>query len=191
MDHKLTTELADLDKLLNQSKSVESNEAIRRFNKLCERGCDRETLGRMLVDLANYWRTEGPYKLRRSGKVVHAYPLDANGALDPQDGDRTLTLKELREIRSRAEKLIVEIDRLRRTPLVHYLKLHGIIQPGDLLTGRSSNRVFYGLRQLPQLAKTLSPAARPEYSSILRTIYEHIQERTRGHFYDELLVSCL
>ena len=190
MAHKLTTELPYLDELLKQSESGDPDKAIERFNNLCERGCDRETLGRLLVDLANYWRTEEPFELA-SGRIVYAYPLDSKAALDPQDGARAISLRGLRDIWAKAEILISQIERLRRTPLVHQLKLHGIIQPGDLLSGRSSNRVFHGLRHLPQLAKTLSPKARPEYSKILTKIYEHIRERTQGHFYDELLVEIL
>ena len=190
MAHKLTTEVSYLDELLKQSKSGDHDNAIDKFNKLCERGCDRETLGLLLVDLAKYWRTQEPFKLA-SGKIVYAYPLDSKSALDPQDGKRAISLNELRKIWARAETLISKIERVRRTPLVHNLKLYGFIQSDDLLNGRSSNRVFHGLRQLPQLAKTLTPKGRPEYSRILRKIYEHIRERTHGHFHDELLAEIL
>jgi hypothetical protein len=189
MRRDLTTQVSDLDELLKESDGGDPQIAIDRFNSLCERGCDRQTLGALLLKLASYWRAQ-PLNLR--SRIVDPYPLDTKRSLDPQDNKPAFTYKELQEIASRVQELKSDIHRLRKTPLVQYLKLHRVIPPDDLLYAPGSgSQSLYGLMRLPQLAKTLSPTKRPEFSRILSNIYSHIHYSTGGHYHDDLVTEIL
>jgi hypothetical protein len=197
------TDVHHIEQLLAHSKTQEGKEGQNAFDKLCSAGCDRKTLAELLSSLIS---TEtiplNPSKPRRNKSVktkkntaarsVSLRTLDSwETALDPQDGERAITIDQLDQIASRARKLLDDIARLKSTPLVNQLLLTGQIHQEDLLAGWLPQTVlFQGLIRLPELAKQFGPRERPDYDRLLTKLYTYIRDCTKG-WHDEKLAEVL
>jgi hypothetical protein len=144
-----STGLHYLDELLEQSNCADPDVAITAFNKLCDLGCDGVELGELLA-----WYSYSTVELK-SGHKINVNSLDSwETALDPKDGKQPITLKELVQISRRAIRLLSDIKRLSRTPLVRQLVRQADIGPDDLLSSlRTPNGIFQGLVRLPKIIK--------------------------------------
>src|ERR1044072_6295743 len=187
MGLKLTTELSNLDKLLRKSDIVDLDTAIKAFNTLCRLGCERRTLGELLM-----WYSYSTVTLT-SGRKIDIHSLDSwQTALDAHDGKAAITREELDQISARAKDLLSDVKRLIRTPIVRRLVERGDIDSQDLLGGGPSAKtgVFQGLIRLPKLVKEFGPRKKPDRTKALANICGYIRESTGG-YRDELLAHIL
>lgn len=157
-------------------------QAVVALKKLCQR-CDENRLLDLFEKMAcpQSFDADGPIKHRR----LSLRPLDSwETALDPKDGRPSITQKELEERAKMASKLSDFVWRLSHTPLGRELMKAGEIPEGDLLTAKGvvvpSLRRFWGLRNLPRLAKRRLSFGRakwdrPDTRPLLNAIYDHIQ----------------
>jgi len=174
---RASTAYFDFDRWL---KRVDRREAA--FKKLCEAGCDRNTLGSLFVLL-----TEPSLMKLESGAEIHLRRLDKESALNPLDP------AALERIVKKAKSLIEDLRRLKQTPLVRSLDARGAFPPGDLLSGSTIcglvPAAFHGLLGLPERAREISHST-PDFDRILARIYEHIYACT-GQPHDALVADVL
>jgi len=168
-----------------------SRDALEALNMLVEAKCDRKLILNLLTFLA-----DAPERLRLSkreewetSRPVSLSPLDdLPGALRGVSGKaEKIDIRALQRTAQRARKLLKEIEYLKRTPLVIWLRENNHLDPEDLLAGSlvpglTASR-FRGLLELPRLAKKAGARLRPDFTRRLTALYKHIHDRT-GHWHD-------
>ncbi len=177
------------EKLLDQGGTRAGRNA---FDFLCQRSCDRETLGGLFVLLTH----KEILRLKADPKRGHERDVEIRlNRLDVEDPLGGMSLRKLRQIASRAERLAAEIIRLRKTLLVRHLKAQGALAPNDLLSGSplstGASTAFQGVLSLPDLAKRFgAQSGRPEHTRRLTKIYRHIRQCT-GQWHDAKVAHIL
>jgi hypothetical protein len=168
-----------------------SRDARKALNTLVEANCDQKLILNLLTFLA-----DAPQRLRLSkpegwetSRPVSLSPLDdLPGALRGVSGKaEKIDIRALQRTARRARKLLKEIEYLKRTPLVIWLRENNYLDPEDLLAGSlvpglTASR-FRGLLELPRLAKRAGARPRPDFTRRLNALYKHIHERT-GQWHD-------
>lgn len=187
-----------LNALFSESETKIGRKA---FNKLCESGCTRSTLGGLLIflcapDRVIITRPDKERSLQARPKYeVSLRPLDRHKSLEALFGG--YDLRKLRQVAKTATKLQEQLERLRNTEGVRHLTATGELPDNDLLSASSLVAVlglpdsrFCGILNLPELAKGLSPKNRPDYTRLLTKIYVHIRQQT-GVWHDKEVADML
>lgn len=179
--HHDTDETPHLEQLLTQHGS---RVGLQSFEGLCGMGCDHNELGGLFVLVSS------PSEITlESGITISLRPLDSRetvaGGLDQRD---------LQRIADKAAELRDDCGRLRQTALVQQLIHDRAILEGDLLRGSLVPDIedsrFAGLLMLPDVVRQYGARARPEYTRLMTSIFDHINERT-GDFHDALVADIL
>ena len=169
------------------------------FNGLCGLGCDRDVLESLFTFLvAKPVRIQGTKGQATKGQRERPYYEISMHPLDQLEtalrGSKKYDIRALQRTAQRAKKLMREIERQKRTPLVIWLQQKGHIKPPDLLAGSLvpglRQSYFRGLLSLPKLAKQVGGRKKPDFERQLAMIYRHVHERTGG-WHDQLIASVL
>jgi hypothetical protein len=159
----------------------------RALNEFYSLGCDpvflHETFAAMLFSTATIpKRRPGVSDHRVRPRRVSLSPLDR--LEDALHGSGKIDIRDLQRTAQRASKLLAEILKLKKTPLVAWLKDKGYIQPYDILGGSPIPETtacrFEGLLNLPGFAKQIGARKKPDFERRLTAIYRHIRQRTKG-----------
>lgn len=195
-DHDCCSTIFPKDSELRQKLGDGSFETLQKaFNKLCRLGCEPTHLG---MDIFGLWLYLPAY-FQKAGiqhRECFVPSLDSwQTLLDPNDNKPPFSYGDLDQIARRAQKLVKEIMRLRKTPLVYELVQQGEIAGHDLLGGgpmfsENVKAQFEGLFRLPNLAKRFGPKQHPDYNQHVTGILHNVKEATGdGHF--ELVAEVL
>lgn len=159
------------------------------FLQLCQEGCDPRILGEHLICLTS--KSEIPIRpkgKKGGGEDRRSYNISLR-PLDSVQG--TLNDLEKRDLESLQEKLLIiaeDVNTLNQTRLVRYLnddEYNREIWELSRLLG------IYANHFIPILLKKIEksgPKQRPNYTSFLTAIYEHINKKT-GKWHDALVAD--
>src|SRR5689334_10971834 len=172
--------LSYLENLLIRNDSYEGLDA---FVDLCNLGCDKSMLSFHLLRLGD--RNEHIIDVGKERiDKVYLRPLEGlETALYPFHAS---SIRDLKILAKRTQKLIEDIDKLKQSPLIQEFIEMGKFRPGDLLSGLPfvSRPLFEGLLNLPSLVKELDFRNHPEYSRLLIDIQNYILSCT-GKLHDK------
>jgi hypothetical protein len=168
----------------------DSNRAV---DRLCEAGCDRDTLLEKLAWLATIHE---PDVVPAIDPVTRNQDRRRGHGIGPRDSWKHLLgglgIEDLGAIRRRAEDLISDVNRLRRTPFVARLRNEGRFHPHGVLgsTTPAVESSLSDLLLLPDLAREYGPGSRVDHARNLAAIYRYIRDMT-GHWHDAEMVPIL
>jgi hypothetical protein len=176
------------------------------FEELCQKGCDRRILSNLFLLLSApscvRLKTGQTIELRAEARSILGpdYGAKTGHTIELSAGDSSERLlcpvaeDELPRIARRAEKLLCDIERLRRTRLIRRLVADGRLPDDDLLGGSPLLEIkrayFHGLLHLAELAGGFGARQRPDYTRRLKAIFKHIRECT-GRWHDGRVADIL
>lgn len=163
------------------------------LKRLCDEGCDRNTLLEHLAWLAS---TSEPVVLPAIDPVTGKRVRSRDRQIGPRDSWRRLldgmSPKRLETIKARTEDLAATVERLSAIPLVAILRNEGRFGPHGLLGSQVPvvRTVFNDLLILPDLAREYGPGTTHAYTRILKNVYLYIHTNT-GRWHDREMVPIL
>jgi hypothetical protein len=135
-------------------------------------------------------------RLQGEDRRLETVVIDVRALDSRQTAHPGLSLRDLDNIKRRAQELMDDVVRLRKTPLVDYGVAKGEIKPGDLLHGTAGSPFafhdgsapFRGLLLLPDLARRIGEQKLPEYTEVRINLHRYIREHT-GRWQDKLFAE--